>query len=95
MPPFRRLLMPRFDRLARQLARRHPEFAALNRAALAILGEDPLNRTQQHSLKKLQGVGPGGGQYRLRLRRFRFRYDVYRDEVVLRYRSLRREDTYR
>ena len=95
MPPLRVVTTPHFDRLARQLTRRHPEFAALNRTALAVLGEDPLNHTQQHPIKKLQGVGPGEGQYRLRLRRFRFRYDVHRDEVVLRYCGLRREDTYR
>ncbi|MDP6483387.1 MAG: hypothetical protein QGH70_06010 [Nitrospinota bacterium] len=60
-----------------------------------ILREDPLNQTRKFSIKKLHDIRQDEGQYRLRLGRFRLRYDVYEDEVVLRYCSLRREDTYR
>ena len=63
--------------------------------AVEILREDPLNRTRKFSVKKLHDIRQDEGQYRLRLGRFRLRYDVYEDEVVLRYCGLRREDTYR
>jgi hypothetical protein len=62
---------------------------------LAILEEDPLNRTRAHPIRKLVGIKPGDGQYRLRLGRWRFRYDVSGAEVTLRSCGLRREDTYR
>ena len=62
---------------------------------MAILEEDPLNRTRTHQVRKLANVKTGDGQYRLRLDRWRFRYDVSDAEVTLRYCGLRREDTYR
>ena len=93
--PFRLSTTPRFDRLARKLTGRNPEFSDIYRTARATLREDPLNRTRRHAIKKLQGVRKDEGQYRLRQGRFRFRYDVYEKEVALRYCGLRREDTYR
>jgi len=86
---------PRYERLARDLARNQAEFVARQREAVQILGVDPYNRSRQHNILKLAGVRQGEGQYRLRLRRFRFRYDIYDRDVVLHACSLRREDTYR
>jgi mRNA-degrading endonuclease RelE of RelBE toxin-antitoxin system len=91
------LTTPRFDRLLKKLSRQHPvEAAAAFGQALEILKTDPHNRTRRHPIKKLEGVGPGEGQYRLKLRRWRFRYDVWggRKEVELNFCGLRREDTY-
>ncbi|PYV40050.1 MAG: hypothetical protein DMG06_21460 [Acidobacteria bacterium] len=59
------------------------------------LQSDPYNRSRRHAIKKLEGVKPGEGQYRLRLGRWRFRYDIFGQEVVLHYCGLRREETYR
>jgi len=84
-----------FDRLMRRLSRRHADFADRYAEALAILRSDPYNRSRRHAIIKLEGVGPDDGQYRLRLGRWRFRYDIYRQDVVLKRCSLRREDTYR
>lgn len=94
-PSFSLRATPHFQRLAEALTRRYPEFADIYKAALRILSGDPYNRSRAHTIKKLADVPKDEGQYRLRLRRFRFRYDIYRNEVVLRYCGLRREDTYR
>ena len=87
----------RFDRLLKKLASQHPQEAGeMFAQALAILKTDPYNRSRRHPIKKLEGVPPGGGQYRLKLRRWRFRYDIWSDrqEVELNFCGLRREDTY-
>ncbi len=84
-----------FRRLARRLIKRHPEFVDVYKKAVEILREDPLNQTRKFSIKKLHEIRQDEGQFRLRLGRFRLRYDVYEDEVLLRYCGLRREDTYR
>jgi hypothetical protein len=84
----------RYERLIRKLLRRHPELRALHDRAREILGADPYNRSSAVPIKKLEGVPPGEGQWRLSLGRFRFRYDVFGREVWLFYCALRREDTY-
>jgi len=84
----------RYDRLAKALQRRYPEFVGYHRSALETLAADPYNRTRQHHIKKLEGVAPGEGQYRLSLGRWRFRYDIPGQLVLLSYCGLRREDTY-
>lgn len=83
-----------FDRLLKKLCGRHPDLPEIFAAAVIILQADPLNRSRCHSIKKLQGVAPGEGQYRLRLGRWRFRYDIWDLQVHLSYCGLRREDTY-
>jgi mRNA-degrading endonuclease RelE of RelBE toxin-antitoxin system len=50
---------------------------------LAILQEDPHNRSGQHKIKKLAGLKPGDGQWRIRWRDYRLRYDIFCEAVVL------------
>lgn len=83
-----------FDRLMKKLAPKHPDLVERFEEAIGILSLDPRNKSRKYSIKKLQGVPAGDGQYRLRSGRFRFRYDVAEREVVLLYCGLRREDTY-
>jgi len=85
----------RYNRLAKTLQRRHPEFVTHHRSALQILATDPYNRSRQHHIKKLEGAAAGEGQFRLTMGRWRFRYDIFGQEVWLFYCGLRREDTYR
>lgn len=73
----------RFDRLVKTHGKQHREFSQIFENALAILEEDPLNRTRTHQIRKLANVRTGEGQYRLRLGRWRFRYDVSDAEVTL------------
>jgi hypothetical protein len=93
--PFTVRTEPRFDRLAKALRRQHRDFTERYKEAIAILREDPYNRSGTHPIKKLVDVRPGEGQYRLRLRRWRFRYDVRGQDVVLQSCGLRDEKTYR
>lgn len=86
---------PKFDRLLKKLARHHPDVPDLFAQAIDILAGDPYNTSRRQTIKKLEGVRPGEGQYRLRAGRFRFRYDISGREVWLVYCGLRREDTYR
>jgi len=58
---------------------------------LAILREDPHNRGGQHKIKKLMGLKPGEGQWRIRWREYRLRYDIFADEVVLHFFRHRKE----
>ena len=94
-PRFSVRAVPHFDRVARRLAEKHPEFPRLLARALEILSADPANVGRQHNIKKLADVEPGDGQWRPRLGRFRFLYDIVGREVELVYCALRREDTYR
>ncbi len=86
---------PRFDRLAKALRKGNKEFAARYREAIAILADDPYNRSRAHQIRKLVAVESGEGQWRLRLGRWRFRYDIEGSEVVLYVCGLRDESTYR
>jgi hypothetical protein len=94
-PPLSLHTTLRYERLARDLLKSHPEFRALQERAFEILTTDPYNRTRAHNIKKLVAVPPGEGQWRLSLARFRFRYDIYGTEVAVHYCGLRREATYR
>ena len=86
---------PHYERLVKKVLKGHPELAALHQHVREILEADPYNTSRRHPIKKLEGVKPGEGQYRLRLGRFRFRYDILGKAVRLVYCGLRREDTYR
>jgi mRNA-degrading endonuclease RelE of RelBE toxin-antitoxin system len=80
---FRVLLTPAFARNFRKISKGHRELIAAFEELLAILREDPTNRSGQHKIKKLAGVKAGEGQWRIRWRDYRLRYDIYSDEVVL------------
>ena len=97
MKTFIVLTTPLFDRLLVKLVQQHPEPSDIFESAIAILKTDPQNLSRSHPIKKLRGVNPGDGQYRLRIDRWRFRYDIWdkRQEIELSYCGLRREDTYR
>ena len=93
--PFSVHVTPHYERLAQKLLKGHKELAGLHQTVREILETDPHNISRKHPIRKLEGVKPGDGQYRLRLGRFRFRYDIIEKEVWLFYCGLRREDTYR
>ena len=87
---------PLFDRLARKLCLKHADLAEVLARSVAILTQDPYNASRSHAIRKLTGIKPGEGQYRLRSGRWRIRYDVWEKarEVESGYVGLRREDTY-
>jgi len=90
------LTTPRFDRLLKKHAPGHPELADVFAEVISTLKSDPYNQSRRHQIRKLEGVPPGEGQYRLRSGRWRFRYDIWSQqrEVELSFCGLRRENTY-
>lgn len=63
-----------FERTYRKLITKHPEVRALFSIALSELEENP---TSGHGIKKLIGVRPGYGEWRIRIGAYRIRYDIY------------------
>ncbi len=48
-----------------------------------ILEDDPCNLSRQFEIKKLKGIKPGEGQYRIRWKEYRLRYDIFNKDVIL------------
>ena len=80
--------------MARKLLARHPELREIQDSVREILSTDPYNQSHRYHIKKLEGIRRGEGQYRLSLGRWRFRYNIFKQEAVLQYCGLRRENTY-
>lgn len=77
------LTTPAFEREFRKAAKGNVALLAALEELLGILQEDPHNRTGRHNIKKLAGLKPGDGQWRIRWRDYRLRYDIFGEEVVL------------
>src|SRR5260370_34149600 len=88
---FRVLTTPAFERDFRKSSRGNPALLKALEDLLAILRQDPHNRSGEHKIKKLAGLKPGEGQWRIRWREYRLRYDIFADEVVLHSLRHRRE----
>lgn len=80
---FRVLTTPTFKREFRKASKGNAALRAALGELLAILQDDPYNRSRQHRIKKLIGLKPGEGQWRIRWREYRLRYDIFAKEVVL------------
>ncbi len=80
---FRVLTTPTFERDVRKMSKGNPALAKALEELLAILAEDPHNRSGKHPIKKLAGLKPGEGQWRIRWREYRLRYDIFGTEVVV------------
>jgi mRNA-degrading endonuclease RelE of RelBE toxin-antitoxin system len=80
---FRVLTTPAFEREFRAISKKDSALVRALEELIAILHDDPHNRSGQHQIKKLAGLKPGEGQWRVRWRNYRLRYDIFGDEVVL------------
>ena len=89
------LVTARFKREYRKIVAAHPEIAEHYRRVVEILSVDTHNRSRRYPIKKMTGVQPCGGLYRICFLRFRFIYDIASQFVCLKYCGLRREDTYK
>ena len=81
--PFRVVSTPAFEREFRAIARQTPALVLALEELIEILGNDPHNRTGRHKIKKLAGLKPGEGQWRVRWKDYRLRYDIFGNEVVM------------
>lgn len=80
---FRVLTTPSFEREFRKLSQRNAKLMDALEELIGILTRDPHGRTGQHPIKKLEGLKPGDGQWRIRWREYRLRYDILGTEIVL------------
>jgi mRNA-degrading endonuclease RelE of RelBE toxin-antitoxin system len=80
---FRVLTTPTFEREFRRTSRGDPTLVQALEELLGVLREDPHNRTGRYKIKKLTGLKPGEGHWRIRWREYRLRYDIFGKEVVL------------
>jgi len=80
---FRVLSTPAFEREFRAIAKRDASMPSILEELIDTLSHDPHNRSGRHKIKKLAGLKPGEGQWRLRWRDYRLRYDILGEEVVL------------
>ena len=83
----------RFQREARRLLKQHPELGEVLGDLRDVLQTDRHNRTREHGIRKLAGVGQGEGQWRIRVGDYRLRYDIIGSDVVL-YSFRHRRDVY-
>jgi len=81
--PFSVLTTPAFERDFRKVSKGNLILINALEELIATLQEDPYNHSGQHQIKKLAGVKPGDGQWRIRWRDYRMRYDIHGKDVVL------------
>jgi mRNA-degrading endonuclease RelE of RelBE toxin-antitoxin system len=80
---FRVLATPSFERNFRKLSKGDRSLVNALEELVAILAEDPHNQSGRHPIKKLAGLRPGEGQWRIRWGEYRLRYDIFGTEVVM------------
>jgi mRNA-degrading endonuclease RelE of RelBE toxin-antitoxin system len=80
---FRVLSTPSFERDFRKTSKGNPILVNALEELATVLARDPHNRSGQHPIKKLAGLKPGEGQWRIRWREYRLRYDILGSDVVL------------
>lgn len=72
-----------FERDVRTLTKRNFKLLSQIQSSFDILEEDPHNTSRHYPIKKLVGVKPGQGQWRIRLGNFRLRYDIVGADIIL------------
>jgi len=80
---FRAVATSRFERDVERLTKKDPRLLLAVQGLLLALASDPYNIARRHNIKKLTGVKPGQGQWRIRSGSHRLRYDVLGNDVIL------------
>jgi mRNA-degrading endonuclease RelE of RelBE toxin-antitoxin system len=80
---FRVLTTPSFERDFRKTSKGNKELLSALEELVDALSEDLHNRSGRQAIKKLAGLRPGEGQWRIRWREYRLRYDMFGAEVVM------------
>jgi mRNA-degrading endonuclease RelE of RelBE toxin-antitoxin system len=95
MPSSYRILVTSFfgKDLRRQGKKDHKILEEIERLK-EILEADPYNLSRRFDIKKLKGIKPGEGQFRIRTKHYRLRYDIFGQDVVL-YSFRHRREAYR
>lgn len=93
MPIFHVVASSHFARDLKRLAKRNPDLLQKMEVLKIILEQDPHNITKRFNIKKLSGIKPGRGEWRIRFGDYHLRYDIFGREVVL-YVLRHRKDVY-
>src|ERR1700693_3536943 len=75
--PFRVLTTAAFERECRAISRNNSVLFRALSELIEILSSDPQTRSGRHKIRKLAGLKPGEGQWRVRWRDYRLRYDIF------------------
>jgi mRNA-degrading endonuclease RelE of RelBE toxin-antitoxin system len=94
MPSSYRILVTSFFEkdLRRQSKKDHKILTGIENLK-KILETDPYNLSRRFDIRKLKGIKPGEGQFRIRIKQYRLRYDIFGLDVVL-YSFRHRKDIY-
>jgi len=91
--PYRILVTSFFQRDVRRQGKKDRRALKEIEYLKEILAADPYNLTRRFDIKKLKGIKPGQGQFRIRAKDYRMRYDIFGQDVVL-YSFRHRRDIY-
>lgn len=94
MTKFRITTSSYFGKDLKKLSRKNPTILEEVESLKEILGRDPYNRSHRYDIKKLSGLKPGEGQWRIKKGNWRLRYDIFGQDVVL-YSIRHRKEAYR
>ena len=94
MPPSYRIHVTSFfEKDLRRQSKKDPRILQEIEKLKEILEVDPYNLTRRYDIKKLKGIKPGEGQFRIRIKHYRLRYDIFGQDIVL-YSFRHRKDIY-
>jgi mRNA-degrading endonuclease RelE of RelBE toxin-antitoxin system len=91
--PYRILVTSFFERDVRRQSKKDRKVLKEIENLKEILAVDPYNLTKRFDIKKLKGIKPGEGQFRIRVKDYRLRYDIFDQDVIL-YSFRHRRDIY-
>ncbi len=94
MPTSYRILVTSFfEKDVRRQAKKDQKIFKEIEKLKEILAADPYNLSRKFDVKKLKGIKPGEGQFRIRIKQYRLRYEIFGQDVVL-YSFRHRKDIY-
>ena len=94
MPTSYRILVTSFfEKDVRRQAKKDQKIFKEIEKLKEILAADPYNLSRKFDVKKLKGIRPGEGQFRIKIKQYRLRYDIFGQDVVL-YSFRHRKDIY-
>ena len=91
--PYRILVTSFFEKDVTRQSKKNRRVLKEIESLKEILAVDPYNLTRRFDIKRLKGIKPGEGQFRIRVKDYRLRYDIFGQDVVL-YSFRHRRDIY-
>ena len=92
-PSYRILVTSFFEKDLRRQSKKDQKILKEIEKLKEILEADPYDLSRRFDIRKLKGIKPGEGQFRIRIKHYRLRYDIFGQNVVL-YSFRHRKDIY-